>query len=101
MIGEKWLDGPNRICEIVKEIQTGKSVKMAVLEVRDEFTKELLFYQTTKRHVVFRERGLADLEMNDPYLARPVFTEKNEAIKHCKNLTKKEDDQIKEAERKD
>lgn len=94
----KWSEGVNRTCTLVKEIQKGQSCKMVVLEVKDEFGITL-FYQTSKVHVCFSERGINNVEMCEPYLARPVFTDKDEAIKHCKNITKKEDDQIKEADK--
>lgn len=97
---DKWTEGPGRTCELVKTIQKGSSRKMVVIEVKNEY-KETVCFQADFVHVCHRERGLSDVEMLGPYLARKTFTCKDDAVKHCKVVTKKEDDQIKEAERKD
>lgn len=96
---DKWTEGPGRTCELVKTIQKGSSRKMAVIEVKNEY-KETLCFQVDTIHVCHKERGLSDVEMLGPYLARKTFPNKEAAVKYCKDITKKEDDQIKEAEKK-
>jgi uncharacterized membrane protein len=83
MLG-RWMDGPgHRLCIVVKIFQKDKSKKYAVLEVKDE-TGETVCFQTTVVRRYSEEYSLKG-ELVDPYLARPVYADKNQAIKYCKN----------------
>jgi hypothetical protein len=85
----KWTEGPGgRICEVVKTFQKDKSKKYAVIEVKDE-SGDTICFQTTVVHQCSKEKWLKS-EMVDPYLARPVYADKDSAIKYCKNKVTEE-----------
>jgi hypothetical protein len=86
----KWTEGPGgRICEVVKTFQKDKSKKYAVIEVKDE-SGDTICFQTSVVHKCSEEYILKGLEIVDPYLARPVYADKDSAIKYCKNKVAEE-----------
>jgi hypothetical protein len=86
---DRWMDGPgNRICEVVKTFQKDKSKKYAVLEVKDESGDTICFQTTVVRR--YSEEYSLKGELVDPYLARPVYADKESAIKYCKNKVTEE-----------